>query len=414
MKTAPITAPLAAFCLAFSLHSAQAQQIQPKASTEDVAKAVKSLVEREFYKPVTFPALTGRVTDADIDRALAAFGTSHTARYRPGSIEYFEIADILRYPIRRDLERQFPRGEPVYAGIGLVSRVIEGRRFVSDIYDGTPAAKAGIKVGDELLGVDGKPYDEVASFADRISQQVTLSLRRKDNAPPIDVPVKVERIRPTVTFARAIDESMRVIEQGGLKIAYVRLWALGSGGIESSITHALKTGSLKDTDGLVIDLRGRWGGRFDEVPEMLTAKQEDVTFTGRDGKTSYVSARYDKPVVAIIDEGTRSAQEMFAELLRRNGATLVGKRTAGAVLATRAYMLPDESLLVVPISEVRIGGELLEGKGVAPDKEVSIWLPYADGADPQHGTAIDSMVEKLCANDTHAKAAACSASETGN
>lgn len=380
-----------------------------KATPADVAKAVKALVEREFYKPVTFPVLTGEtVTSADIDRALASFGTSHTARFEPGTIDYVELADILRYSIRRDIRRLFPpNGEPGYAGIGMVTRDVGGRTFISDIYDGTPAAGSGLLVGDEVVSVDGAPFRQLDSFAGKTGRTVTVSVRRAADQKAQDFSVRIVRIEPTKTFSEAISKSMKIVEKDGLKIGYFRLWALGSGDIETKITAALKTGALKDADGLVVDLRGRWGGMFDQVPDLLTYQMPDVSFTGRDGKTSYAATSYDKPVVALIDEGTRSAQEMFAALLRKRGAELVGAQTPGAVLATRAYVLPDDSLMVLPISEVRIDGELLEGKGVTPDLAVGFWLPYAGGKDGQLDAAMESLENRLCKDAVHAAVAAC-------
>lgn len=400
---------IAAVALALCAGPVMSEETKSKATPAEVAKAVKSLVEREFYRPMTFPTLEGdKVTGEDINRALAALGTSHTARFEPGTIDYVELADILRYPIRNDLKRLFPPdGEPSYEGIGLITKEIGGRNFVSDVYDFTPAAAAGVLVGDEIVGVDGQPFRQLDSFKGKSGRTATLNIRRNADDKPMDVMVTVERIRPAKTFSTAISQSMEVIDHDGLKIAYFHIWALGSGDIEANITQALKDGALKDADGLVVDLRGRWGGMFGEVPDLLMSNEPEVSFTGRDGKTSYAKTTYNKPVVAIIDEGTRSAQEMFAALMRKRGVELVGKPTPGAVLATRAWVLPDDSLLILPISEVRIDGELLEGKGVKPDTEVDFWLPYAAGKDPQLEAAMGKMETKLCADTAHTAALAC-------
>jgi carboxyl-terminal processing protease len=382
------------FLLLLSVGVAQAD----KATPADVANAVKEIVERDFYRPVTFPTLPAEgLTTADIDRALASLGTSHTARFEPGTIDYVELVDILRYSIHRDLDRLFPsKGEPSYSGIGVVTRDIDGRTFVSDVYDGTPAASSGIKVGDEVLAVDGQPFGQLESIAVKAGRIAKINVRRSAEAKSQEIPVLVTRILPTQTFSDAISKSMKIVDEDGLKIAYFRLWALGSRDIEENITEALKTGALKDADGLVVDLRGRWGGMFGQVPDLLTYKTPEITFTERGGKTSFAAAAYDKPVVGLIDEGTRSAQEMFAALLRKQGAVLVGAQTPGAVLGARAYILPDDSLLILPTSEVRIDGELLEGKGVAPDVKVDFHLPYAAGADPQLKAALAEMKVILC------------------
>ena len=55
----------------------------------------------------------------------------------------------------------------------------KGRWFVSDVYDGLPADRAGILVGDEIAAVDGKPYREIGSFEGKVGQTVEISLRRR-------------------------------------------------------------------------------------------------------------------------------------------------------------------------------------------------------------------------------------------
>ena len=102
--------------------------------------------------------------------------------------------------------------------------------------------------------------------------------------------------------------------------------------------------------------------------------------------------RWHRPVVAIIDEGTRSALEVFAYALKLNGIPLVGTRTAGAVLAGRAFLLPDDSLLELAVSDAVIGDNVrLEGQGVEPDIAVPFTLPYANGKDAQLDAAVEEM-----------------------
>jgi C-terminal processing protease CtpA/Prc len=78
--------------------------------------------------------------------------------------------------------------------------------------------------------------------------------------------------------------------------------------------------------------------------------------------------------------------------LQANGIKLVGSRTAGALLAGRAYVLPDDSLLEIAVSDAVIGDDVrLEGVGVQPDVPVEFSLPYAAGKDPQRDAAIEEM-----------------------
>ena len=102
-----------------------------------------------------------------------------------------------------------------------------------------------------------------------------------------------------------------------------------------------------------------------------------------------------KPVVGIIDGGSRSGIEILAHGLKRAGAPLVGTKTAGDVLAGRAFRLRDNSLLELAVLDVRVDGVRLENNGVTPDVEVPFTLPYADGADPQFDRAVDEMADLI-------------------
>lgn len=86
---------------------------------------------------------------------------------------------------------------------------------------------------------------------------------------------------------------------------------------------------------------------------------------------------------------------MLAYAIRKhNLGTLVGERTAGAVLGSRAEVLSDGSLLFMAVSDVEIDGERLEGVGVEPHIHVERKLPYCNGADPQLDAAVDVIVQK--------------------
>ena len=115
----------------------------------------------------------------------------------------------------------------------------------------------------------------------------------------------------------------------------------------------------------------------------------------RGSETRYVNGRWPNPVVAIIDQGTRSGMEIFANALQVNGIPLVGAETAGAVVAGRGFLLPDNSLLVLAVVDVFVDGRRLEGNPVEPDIRVPFDFRYADGADPQLEAALDELTSRL-------------------
>lgn len=350
-------------------------------------------VRQEIGKePLNANSSEARV-DKAIDSVLASLQASHTGRFEPDTIAYFELADIFRFAIRNDMRRLFPPdGQVSYPGIGMIAEPLAGSLFVSDVYDGSSAARAGILTGDEILSVDGAPYHEIASFTDKVGRDVEIRLRRNAGAEPISVKVGVERLRPLRTFERAIETSIGITQRDGKRIGYVRLWTLSAPDGLDIVAREMADGRLKDVDGMVVDLRGRWGGGPSDAAELFVGDTPTFRLIPRDGEATLANVRWQKPVVAIIDEGARSGLELFAYALKSNGIPLVGSRTAGALLAGRAYLLPDDSLLEVAVSDAVIGDDVrLEGIGVAPDIPVAFSLPYAAGRDPQREAALQEM-----------------------
>ena len=75
---------------------------------------------------------------------------------------------------------------------------------------------------------------------------------------------------------------------------------------------------------------------------------------------------------------------------------MVGSRTAGALLAGRAFLLPDDSLLEIAVADAVINNSVrLEGVGVEPHVPVALNLPYAAGWDAQRVAAVEEMRRML-------------------
>jgi C-terminal processing protease CtpA/Prc len=249
--------------------------------------------------------------------------------------------------------------------------------------------------GDEILSADAAPFAEVGSFEGKAGKTVHMEVRRAAATPAIVIPVKVERLQPERTFLKAISDSIRIVERDGHRIGIVHLWTYTSDGVADILAEELGGGRLKDVDGLVLDLRSRWGGAPADAAEMFVGGTGAMTMTNRDGEVNYVNTRWGKPVVAVIDGGTRSGMEILAYALKKNGIPLVGETTAKAVLAGTTYLLPDDSLLLLAVSDVHVDGARLEGVGVSPDIAVPFDIRYANGADPQMDAALTEMSRVL-------------------
>jgi carboxyl-terminal processing protease len=391
---------LLAATIAIALHGEALARERASALVDEI----RELVQKNFYDPEGLAAFdvemqrgrkvaqSGAEPDDIIARALQVLEASHTGRYTPDQIEYFELMDIFRPGGKRRQTLFPPEGTVAYAGIGIAPRAIEGRTFIAHVYHGSPADRAGLRAGDEILTVDGKPYVPIGSFAGKAGHNAAVQVRRKRGEAPITFEVPIVSIEPNDMFRNAIRNSARVFDRDGHRIGYVRLWSYAARGVEQVLTELVSAEPLKDADGLVLDLRSRWGGAPADAAEMFIGRSRDMTFINRDGKETAVNARWRKPVVAIIDQGTRSGMEILAYSLKAAGVPLIGARTAGAVLAGRGFLLEDDSLLVLAVADVKVDGQRLEGAGVAADIEVAHDLRYAGGSDPQFERAVSELV----------------------
>jgi C-terminal processing protease CtpA/Prc len=401
-----LAARAAALFLFASLSFAPANAEAPQ-SGNTVFDAAVGLIDKNFYAPSALPAFHEAAaaivkdaggapldTDVAVDKLIAALGVSHTGRYTADQVDYYELSSVFRYPLRDLVRRLYPRGQITYEGIGIASKVIDGHRFVTDVYDGAPAALAGVKAGDEIISADGAPFAEIGSFKGKAGKAVALEVRHAADATPVTLTVGVERLDPMQTFMDAIRGSVRIIDQGNRKIGYVHIWMYASDEVGSILNKVLAT-KLRDVDGLVVDMRSRWGGGPGDAADTFLGGSADMVITENDGKPNYVNTRFHKPVVAIVDEGTRSSMEIMAYALKQHGVPLVGQPTAGDVLAARAFALPDNSILEIAVADVLIDGKHLEANPITPTVAVPFDIRYANGVDPQLDAALAELGKRL-------------------
>jgi carboxyl-terminal processing protease len=327
---------------------------------------------------------------------LAELDASHTGYYTRADTAYYDLADIFSWGLRRQLPELFPDGKVAYTGIGVFTRSLEGKTFVSGVLGGLPADRAGLLVGDELMAVDGAPFEPVTSFAEQSGHKMTLTIRRERNGTPRHVTVAPTRIEPNDAFLDAMRASAKVIERGGARIGYIHVWSYARSDYQELLAQEISTGRLKDADALIWDLRDGWGGAQPDYLDIFNARAPTMVTTGRGGDRSVVNAKWRKPAAVLINGGTRSGKEVLTYGFKKYAyGPVIGTRSAGALLAARAFLLGGGGLLLLPVADVAIDGERLEGSGVTPTIEVPFDLPYAAGADPQLERAVDELARTL-------------------
>jgi carboxyl-terminal processing protease len=320
---------------------------------------------------------------------LDALAASHTRHYTSADPAYYQLLDIFAGSLRRDLRRVFPDGQVVYPSIGIFTQRLGEKLFIRGLLEGLPAAKAGLLVGDELLSADGAPYHPVQSLHAKVNQEVTLQVRRSPDGPPHNVVVVPEQVKPNEEFLQAMRESTRIIHVDGVALGYIHVWSYAGQQYQRLLEHEIAEGVLKEAEALVLDLRDGWGGAQTHYLDLFNAQGPVVTMVERQGKLTVTNVKWRKPVAMLVNRGTRSGKEILAYGFKKYGmGEVIGTRTTGAVLAARAFLLSDGSLLLLAVNDVLVDGQRLEGVGVTPTIEVPFSLEYAQGKDPQLERAI--------------------------
>ena len=336
------------------------------------------LLNTQFYgdlpqgKALTYEALRGFV---------GQLGDPHTAFLDPEQAAQFNS----------DLEGQFE-------GIGArVDKAEKGGVEIRYLFAEQPAEKAGVRVGDVILAVDGKDVTQL-DLNEAISlirgprdTQVVLTIQRGAEA-PFDLTVTRARIEIPVVEAKTLGDG---------KIEYVALSefsSVASGRLE----EALKTALAKKPTGLILDLRGNPGGLLDAavrigsffVPEgnILIERFQDGREQLYPRKGSYLLG--DTELVVLVDGGSASASEIVAGAIQDAGTgKLIGEKSYGKGSVQLPNALSDGSQLRVTIARwFTPKDRAIHGVGLEPD----IVVPLTDDdrqaeRDPQLDRAVEFL-----------------------
>jgi len=205
------------------------------------------------------------------------------------------------------------------------------------------------------------------------------------------------------SLLEATQRSVRRLDVEGRRVGYVHLWSCtGRQGI-GAFTRIIRD-SLAHMDGVILDLRDGYGGAwFEYLDPFFKDRREFAVITARHQSGDPIAIPpkvviphpwFRGPLVAIVNEGTRSGKEGMAYQLKKTGrARLVGSRTAGAFSGGKTILPAGQSsyVLYVAYTWLLLDGEALEGRGVVPDIEVPYPLGRSVEGDPQLERAIEEM-----------------------
>ena len=272
-----------------------------------------------------------------------------------------------------DFEEQ-ARGN--YDGIGVeIFRQPDGSLRVIAPIDDTPAARAGVKAGDLIVAVDGKPLragegDSSTPLRGEAGTSVELTILR-DGA---DEPVKLTVERQTIRIASV---RSRMLEPGFGYLRVSTFQADTAADFERQLGE-LATQAGGRLRGLVIDLRSNPGGLLNSAVQIADALLEDGGIVSTRGRIPVSDATFSAtpgdrldgaPVVVLVDAGSASASEVLAGALGDNGrARIVGSRTFGK--GSVQTVLPLDNGDSVKLTTARYytpDGRSIQALGIVPD-----------------------------------------------
>ncbi len=277
-----------------------------------------------------------------------------------------------------------------YPGVGIEVVPQDGVVKVRHPIDGSPAQRAGLKAGDEIVKIDGVEIGgdlaaATAHMRGASGSTVRLTIRRAGSAAPLEFTLR--RAQVEVSSVRA-----EILEPG---YGYLRVTSFTETTAED-VSHALlrlkrdNKGALR---GLVLDLRDNPGGVLEAGVAVADDFLEQGVIVSADGRTPEARFRMDAthhgdllngaPLVVLVNGGTASASEIVAGALKDHGrALLVGRTTYGKGSVQTVMPLAHGGALKLTTSRYFTpSGASIQGKGIIPD---------IVEAGPQKSAAVDS------------------------
>jgi carboxyl-terminal processing protease len=267
-----------------------------------------------------------------------------------------------------------------FSGVGISVVPVKRGLHAVKVFAGSPAAKAGIEVGDTIVSVDGE------SIAGASSNEATEKIKGPEGT-EVTLGVldaksgKVRQLRVTRAEVALPNVSSKVVEVNGRKLGYVRMLSF-SEGVHAQLGEAIEKVRHEGAEGTVLDLRGNPGGLLDEA--VLSASiflPEDEVVVSTDSRTQGHSVHKtvggnlpQQPLVVLIDRNTASAAEILAAALVDDaGATVVGTRSYGKGVFQEEKNLANGGALKLTVGEYFTpkGVNLARSHGIHPDVEAA-------------------------------------------
>lgn len=300
-----------------------------------------------------------------------------------------------------------------YSGVGLEVSMEDGAILVIAPIDGTPAARAGIEPGDEIIEIDGVPVrneglnEAIRRMRGRAGTSVSIRVRREN----YDDPLTFDLTRQKITVASVRHEILRPA------YGYVRISQFNES-TAGELLHAIDTmtdevqkQSGEMLAGLIVDLRNNPGGILDAAVEVSDLFLDEGIIVTAEGRTPESRFRHDAEagdimdggaLVVLVNGGSASASEIVAGALQDHGRALViGTATFGKGLVQTVLPLSKGRAIKLTTSRYYTpSGDSIHNTGITPDIVVEGSRDYpglsaSAAVDTVHDAQLIEAIEQL-------------------
>jgi carboxyl-terminal processing protease len=348
-------------------------------------------IAKDYYRPVTHKQLS----DASISGMIAGLNDRFSHYLTPQELQEFNAPPHFAGIGVAVGPRQ--RGEPPRRGL-LIARV----------FNSSPAARAGLKSGQVIVAVNGRPLQglsedaAVALIKGMPGTDVTLEVEGASSTHSPHPPVRTVKLTRAIVSEPVVASTTKVVNGKKLGVIALEEFTPGAHGeVREAVNRVLHEGA----QGIVLDLRGNGGGLVEEaqlIASIFVPHGVIVSTRGRTQPSQTLIAtggaiKTDIPVVVLVDANTASAAEIVTAALQdHHRATVVGSHTFGKGVFQEEEKLANGGALDLTVGEYFTpngrnlgGGGVKQGAGITPEVVVH------SGLDTEHG--LQAALETLAA-----------------
>jgi len=279
-----------------------------------------------------------------------------------------------------------------FGGIGIEITLVKDVLTVVSPIEDTPAYKAGVKAGDQIIKIDGKTTKDISmmeavkKLRGKKGTKVTITITREGMIKPKNIILTRAEIQVQSVKAKTFDHN----------IGYIRISSFNEK-TAADLRKALADVKVKSDpmQGLVLDLRNDPGGLLNQAIEVSDMFLRSGVIVSTRGRTKSMETRMQAkddgarevtvPMVVLVNEGTASAAEIVAGALQDNGRALIaGTQTFGKASVQTVIRLEDGSALKLTTARYYTPkGRSIQAEGIKPDLIVKLKKPSQDTTDSQ-------------------------------